>query len=330
MLDCGLSQRAIAAKLGVSKGAIHDAIQRQRAHGTQQTRPRSGRPGALDTRDHRRLVREILANPGKPWKHFGSIFEVSDDTVRKAAASMGFHKRHKRGKPFLTPQAIAKRLQWVKDNKEQDWRRVIFTDESAVEMGLDITMNFTIRKEGEQYLPQHLQRTFRSSRKSLMVWGAIAHNKKWDLVRLSIPPSEVQEKGKGMNGEKYVRMVLNGPLKRAARQLRTARWRDILVVEDGAPCHTCKLAKEARSKLGIPSLIHPPSSPDLNPIENVWHLLKTKVSQLPTRATNLDMLWEQVQACWADIDQGYINKVIDGMPERVEAVRQARGEVTRF
>ena len=30
-------------------------------------------------------------------------------------------------------------------------------------------------------------------------------------------------------------MVLNGPLKRAARQLRTARWRDILVVEAGAP-----------------------------------------------------------------------------------------------
>jgi hypothetical protein len=105
-----------------------------------------------------------------------------------------------------------------------------------------------------------------------------------------------------MIGEKYVRMGLNGPLKRAARQIRTARWQDALVVEDGAPCHTCKLPKEARSKLGIPSLIHPPSSPGLKPIENVWHLLKPKVSQLPTRSTNLDMLWEQVQACWADID----------------------------
>jgi hypothetical protein len=42
------------------------------------------------------------------------------------------------------------------------------------------------------------------------------------------------------------------------------------------------------------------------------------------------MLWEQVQACWADIDQGYINKIIDSMFERVEAVRQARGEVTWF
>jgi transposase len=330
MLEAGLSQRAVALRQGVSKGAKHRTLKREVLHSSQASLPRSGRPAALDARDHRRLIREILANPNKPWRYFGAIFKVSDDTVRKAAASMGFHKRHKRRKPFLTPQAIAKRLQWVKDNQEQDWRRVIFTDESAIEMGLDITMNFTIRRAGEQYLPQHLQRTFRSSRKSLMVWGAIAHGKKWDLVRLSIPPSEVQEKGKGMNGEKYVRMVLNGPLKRAARQLRTARWRDILVVEDGAPCHTCKLAKEARSKLGIPSLIHPPSSPDLNPIENVWHLLKTKVSQLPTRATNLDMLWEQVQACWADIDQAYINKIINGMPERAEAIHQARGEVTRF
>jgi hypothetical protein len=141
--------------------------------------------------------------------------------------------------------------------------------------------------------------------------GTVAHGKKWDLVRLSIPPSEVQEKGKGMNGEKYVRMVLNGPLKRATRHLRTARW-------------------QARSKLGIPSLIHPPSSPDLNPIENVWHLLKTKVSQLPTQAINPAMLWEQVQAFWVDIDQGYINKLIDGMPVRVEAVQKARDEIFWF
>jgi hypothetical protein len=42
------------------------------------------------------------------------------------------------------------------------------------------------------------------------------------------------------------------------------------------------------------------------------------------------MLCKQLQACWVDIDQGYINKIIDGMPERVEAVRQARGEVTWF
>ena len=73
------------------------------------------------------------------------------------------------------------------------------------------------------------------------------------------------------------------------------------MVEDGTLCQSCKLARETKTRLRIASLIHPPSSPDLKPIENVWHLLKTKVSQLPTLATNLNMLWEQVQACWADM-----------------------------
>jgi transposase len=107
-------------------------------------------------------------------------------------------------------------------------------------------------------------------------------------------------------------------------------WGEVLVVEDGAPCHTCKLAKEARRELGIKSLVHPPHSPYLNPIEYVWHLLKTKISQLSTRATNLDMLWEQIQACWKDINQDFINKLIEDMPKRVEAVRKPCGEVTQF
>jgi hypothetical protein len=102
------------------------------------------------------------------------------------------------------------------------------------------------------------------------------------------------------------------------------------VVGDEASCHTCKLAKEARTKLGISSPIHPPSSPDLSPVENVCHLLQAKVSQLCTLISNLDMLWEQGQACWADIDQGYMNKVINGIPEKVEAACHARDVVTRF
>lgn len=89
------------------------------------------------------------------------------------------------------------------------------------------------------------------------------------------------------------------------------------MVEDEAPCHSRKLGREAQTKLEISSLVHPPTSPDLNPIQSVRHLLKTKVSQLRTWATNLDMLLEQVQACWVDIDQGYIDKLIDDMPVKV-------------
>jgi transposase len=102
------------------------------------------------------------------------------------------------------------------------------------------------------------------------------------------------------------------------------------VLEDGAPAHSCKQAQQARKNLDIKNLIHPPSSPDLNPIENAWHLLKMKVSQLPVRATNLDQLWEQVQDCWRDIPIEFINRLIDGMEDRLEAVTQANGGSTAF
>ena len=74
--------------------------------------------------------------------------------------------------------------------------------------------------------------------------------------------------------------------------------------------HSCKVATEARTNLKISSLIHPSSSPDLNPIEDGWNLLKTKISLPLTQATNLDMLLEQTQACWVNIDQQLTNRLM--------------------
>jgi hypothetical protein len=91
-----------------------------------------------------------------------------------------------------------------------------------------------------------------------MVWEAVADNEKWDLVHLSIPSSEVAEKGKGMNSTKRVNIAPEGPLKRAARSMHIQTWGEVLVAEDRAPCPTCKLAKGARKELGIKSCVHSP------------------------------------------------------------------------
>lgn len=44
----------------------------------------------------------------------------------------------------------------------------------------------------------------------------------------------------------------------------------------------------------------------------------------------LHILWEQLQACWANINQGCNNKLIRDMHLQVEEVCKARGEITRF
>jgi hypothetical protein len=113
--------------------------------------------------------------------------------------------------------------------------------------------------------------------------------------------------GNGLNADRYIRWILNGPLKRCVADQKRRRWRDILVLEDGAPAHSSKITKAARQKLGITSLVHPPSSPDPNPIENVWHLLKMKLSQPSRRATTIDVPWEQVKICWEEISVDTVN-----------------------
>ena len=72
-------------------------------------------------------------------------------------------------------------------------------------------------------------------------------------------------------------------------------------------------------------LHHPPSSPDLNPIENIWSTLKRMVGSLLHRPTTLDGLFEAASACWHEIPQKEIDSVVDSMPRRLEAVIAAGG-----
>ncbi|PWN54051.1 transposable element Tcb1 transposase, partial [Violaceomyces palustris] len=48
-----------------------------------------------------------------------------------------------------------------------------------------------------------------------------------------------------------------------------------LSVEDNVPAHNAAVSNQARDENDIQRLVHPSSSPDLNPIENMWGALKT-------------------------------------------------------
>ena len=61
------------------------------------------------------------------------------------------------------------------------------------------------------------------------------------------------------------------------------------VVEDGSMVHRTAPCTRVKEVLEITPLPHPPNSPNLNPIENMWLDLKQRVSMMVPTTTNEEM-----------------------------------------
>ena len=69
-----------------------------------------------------------------------------------------------------------------------------------------------------------------------------------------------------------------------------------------------------KRKYNIETLNHPAQSPDLNPMEAVWNILKQKLRKKKWK--NKDDLKRVILECWEDISLKEIQDRIDEMPER--------------
>ncbi len=74
---------------------------------------------------------------------------------------------------------------------------------------------------------------------------------------------------------------------------------DFIFQQDLAPAHTAKGTKSWFNDHGVTVLDWPANSPDLNPIENLWGLVKRKMRD--TRPNNADELKATVKETWASI-----------------------------
>ncbi|CAK9809351.1 Transposable element Tcb1 transposase [Anthophora plagiata] len=81
---------------------------------------------------------------------------------------------------------------------------------------------------------------------------------------------------------------------------------------------------------GFQVLDWPPQSPDLNPIEHLWGLLKRSVANFEPGSRSSLQLWADVVLAWQNIQREQCRNLVDSMPRRIKAVIKAKGGYTKY
>ena len=300
----GLSYSAIARKLEISKTAVYRHLAKwKRGLPVDETKPNC-RPekvtpqlrqtlGQLVTRQDvptsKSLAKAISTKSGTP---------INPRTIcRHLSNYMGYQSSIPRAVPLLTPLQKTRRVEWCLQHRDFNWDNVWFSDETYIEVNYRVTSVW--HKTGQKP-------TFQKPKFSgrIMCWGAVSTRVKSKLaVIVGL-----------MTAQRYVD-TLKAHLIQNKNKNTIKR---MVFQQDGASSHTAKLTRAFFSEIGLTVLPWPANSPDLNPIENIWSVLKQNVEKHEIKTK--DELIRVVEKEWNRLDMNLVRKRISWMKNRIEQV----------
>ncbi len=225
--------------------------------------------------------------------------------------------RKRATKPLLNQRQHQKRLTWAVEKKNwtvAQWSKVLFSDERTFCISFGNQGPRVWRKSGDAQNPCCLKSSVKFQQ-SVMIWAAMSSAGVGPLCFLKST----------VNAAIYQDILEHFVLPSADKLYGDA---DFIFQQDLAPAHTAKGTKSWFNDHGVTVLDWPANSPDLNPIENLWGIVKRKMRD--TRLNNADDLKATVKETWASIPPQQCHKLITSMPRRIEAVIKAKGAPTKY
>ena len=131
-----------------------------------------------------------------------------------------------------------------------------------------------------------------------------------------------------MNSSKYCQVLEDVFLNGMCEQ--NLNLNNYVFVQDNAPCHKSSLTKKWLAEQNIKCIDWPPNSPDINLIENVWHILKIAVRRRDSEITNKDDLWKIIQKEFYKIKPDYIRKLYISLPRRIKSLKNSNFYTTKY
>lgn len=209
------------------------------------------------------------------------------------------------------------------------WRHVRFSDEAHCGWGPEGKLWIT-RKPGERYCSDCIQEQNEPKDRDkdrIHCWGAIGYNFKSELIFYDT----ANRNGK-LSHDNYVDQILEVEVKRwinngdiftleedrdsghgyakSGRKNRPTRWKEQHLRAPLAYYYNCA------------------HSPDLSPIEHMWSNVKNYVNSRPHWTD--EEVKHLMKEAWDKVELKTINKWIDSMPKRLQAIIDHDGKMTGY
>ncbi|GFX75618.1 transposable element Tcb2 transposase [Trichonephila clavipes] len=251
------------------------------------------REKSLDTR-HRRLDDRYRV---LPWPEDCTVVVCLHDTLYGV-----YHRR--------------RRSLWCREHRnwrDNEWGRVLFTDESRFSLSSDSHRILIWRERGSRNHHSNIIERDRYGGRGVLVWGGIMLGSCTDL--------HIFDAG-SVNGTRYCNEILLPYV----RLFRGAMGLQFLFMDDNAPCHRTVAAEQLLESEDIERMDWLARTPDLNPIEHVWDFLGRRLAARTLPPVTIRELRLALQNEWAAMPQQLIVTLILSMGRRCETCLAVRGD----
>lgn len=302
-----------------------------------------GRPALISERDNRLMKLQI-----KRLREFEGTFSsmrlqasipslamtVSNATFRRALRKMSYRCRRTRRKGVLSWKDLKRRLKFARKIRRLNLGFKFWTE--GISFYLD-AVGFVYKKNPMDQARTPSAREWRLPNEGLNL-GCTAKGKKEGstqvkfLVAISYKSGVVlcQEYEK-LNGARYARMIKKlFPLAFSISINPQAKR----LLQDGCPIQNSKRARRVIERLGAHIFCIPARSPDINPIENFFHLasklLRKQAIEEKIQEETKEEFTARVKKNLIEYPPKKIDAIIESMDKRIKQIILARGQRIKY
>ena len=295
-----------------TKAGVYKFVRRYEETATISRRPGSGLAKKL-TAEAKRIVDEQMSRDDETTgmelkKQLAeSGIHVATSTAIQWRMDIGWTSKSTCYCQMIRDVNKVKRLEWARENKNMSFDDVIYTDETTVQIETHRRTCCYKRGQKPRYKPKPKHPV------KVHVWAGISHRGRTNLCIFD---------GK-MNAALFVAILE----KSLVPFIRNVYPDGHHFVQDNDPKHCSRLARKFYAEKGINWWPTPPESPDLNPIECLWHELKEYIRREVKPRTKNELV-VGIKAFWATVTVSKCKKYIGHLKKVIPAVIANNGDAT--